>query len=369
MKRLLLLLALLCAPAAFAQDAKPAGETTMSAKFQNGGTETFIRWVRQNLKFPELFYESGDEVRAAVNFTITKKGVVKSVEVRGAVEKVYADELVRVISSSPYWAPAVQNGKPAEWSIMVVFDLCLRKITGPDGVERCYVGDNTVYRTVDRMPAFNGGGPKEFRAWVLSGLDGLQIDTTLRIRVGGVVEHDGRMTGLKVGVPGGKDRLLCDAIERRLNKTPVWWTPGVLQGDTVRVTTVVEMSLNPDSDRVDFVYEDQKSREVADAYLVVEQMPKFRGGDLSQFRQWVMQNVVFPQSLLEARIEGVVVVSFVIDCDGILGLVRILQSPHPELSEEVVRVLVRSPKWEPGSQDGKVVRVKYTLPVDFRMQR
>ena len=83
---------------------------------------------------------------------------------------------------------------------------------------------------------------------------------------------------------------------------------------------------------------------------------------------WVQQNVKFPQIALENGIQGRVVLSFVIEKDGRLTNIQVLQTPDRSLSEEAIRVLSKSPKWSPGKQRNQVVRVKYTLPVDFRVQ-
>ena len=91
-------------------------------------------------------------------------------------------------------------------------------------------------------------------------------------------------------------------------------------------------------------------------------------GDLNTFRNWVQQNVKFPQIALENGIQGRVVLSFVIEKDGRLTNIQVLQTPDRSLSEEAIRVLNKSPKWSPGKQRNQVVRVKYTLPVDFRVQ-
>lgn len=103
-------------------------------------------------------------------------------------------------------------------------------------------------------------------------------------------------------------------------------------------------------------------------FLIAETMPSFQGGDLNTFRNWVQTNVKFPQIALENGIQGRVVLSFVIEKDGRLTNVQVLQTPDRSLSEEAIRVLNKSPKWSPGKQRNQVVRVKYTLPVDFRVQ-
>ena len=103
-------------------------------------------------------------------------------------------------------------------------------------------------------------------------------------------------------------------------------------------------------------------------FLTAETMPSFQGGDLNTFRKWVQDNVRFPQIALENGISGRVVLSFVIEKDGRLTNIQVLQTPDRSLSEEAIRVLSKSPKWSPGKQRNQVVRIKYTLPVDFRMQ-
>ena len=103
-------------------------------------------------------------------------------------------------------------------------------------------------------------------------------------------------------------------------------------------------------------------------FLTAETMPSFQGGDLNTFRKWVQDNVRFPQIALENGISGRVVLSFVIEKDGRLTNIQVLMTPDRSLSEEAIRVLNKSPKWSPGKQRNQVVRIKYTLPVDFRMQ-
>lgn len=104
-------------------------------------------------------------------------------------------------------------------------------------------------------------------------------------------------------------------------------------------------------------------------FLIAETMPSFRGGDLNTFRAWVQENVKYPVEALKNNIQGRVILSFVVERDGSVSNIRILQTPGKTLSEEALRVIAASPKWKPGAQRGQTVRVKYTLPVDFRMTR
>ena len=102
-------------------------------------------------------------------------------------------------------------------------------------------------------------------------------------------------------------------------------------------------------------------------FIKVEEMPKFQGGDLITFRNWVQSKVRYPQIAQENNISGRVLVMFVVERDGSLTNIQVLQTPDSSLSDEAIRVLKTSPKWKPGKQRNQAVRVKYTLPIEFRI--
>jgi len=103
-------------------------------------------------------------------------------------------------------------------------------------------------------------------------------------------------------------------------------------------------------------------------FVIAEQMPTFQGGDLTKFRAWVQSKLKYPQIAQENGISGKVTLQFVIERDGSLTNIQILQSPDRSLADEAVRVLKTSPKWKAGMQRNSPVRVRYTLPVEFRIQ-
>ena len=92
------------------------------------------------------------------------------------------------------------------------------------------------------------------------------------------------------------------------------------------------------------------------------------GGDLGVFRNWVQKQLNYPPIAQENGIQGKVIIQFVVEKDGRLTNVQVLSTPDRSLSEEAVRVLQLSPRWSPGKQRNQPVRIKYTLPVDFRIQ-
>lgn len=104
-------------------------------------------------------------------------------------------------------------------------------------------------------------------------------------------------------------------------------------------------------------------------FLVADEMPLFQGKDLNTFRTWVQSQIRYPAEALKRGIEGRVVLSFIVERDGSVSTIELLQSPDRILSEEARRVVSSSPKWAPGRQNGHLVRVRYMLPVDFSIPK
>lgn len=101
-------------------------------------------------------------------------------------------------------------------------------------------------------------------------------------------------------------------------------------------------------------------------YDVVEQMPSFPGG-ISGLRTYLNQNIRYPAEAQENCVQGRVVVSFVVGKDGHISDVTVLRSVDPSLDKEAVRVIRNMPRWTPGKQGGEPVRVRYNVPVSFRL--
>lgn len=102
-------------------------------------------------------------------------------------------------------------------------------------------------------------------------------------------------------------------------------------------------------------------------------MPEFPGGGLPKLMEFIRQNIKYPQSALQSKLEGRVIVQVVIDKDGSVIQPKILRSINPVLSidnafcEEVLRIISIMPKWKPGSQHEIPVKVKFTFPVRFTL--
>ncbi|MBQ7439463.1 MAG: energy transducer TonB [Paludibacteraceae bacterium] len=112
--------------------------------------------------------------------------------------------------------------------------------------------------------------------------------------------------------------------------------------------------------------EEEEEEEVV--FVVVEKMPEFPGGQQALFK-YLSENVKYPVIAQENGIQGRVICQFVVNRDGSIVDVEVVRSGgDPSLDKEAVRVIKSMPKWKPGQQRGKPVRVKYTVPVNFKLQ-
>lgn len=101
-------------------------------------------------------------------------------------------------------------------------------------------------------------------------------------------------------------------------------------------------------------------------YDVVEVMPQFPGGQIAMLK-YIMENIKYPKQIMEEGIQGRVTVSFIVEKDGRVSNVRLLRSVQPSLDKEAIRVVKSMPKWTPGKHNGKPVRVRFNLPVMFKL--
>ncbi len=113
--------------------------------------------------------------------------------------------------------------------------------------------------------------------------------------------------------------------------------------------------------------EPPKHVEETKVFTVVEQMPMFPGGD-GALMSYLANNIHYPTVAAENGVQGRVVVGFVVERDGSISDVKILRGVDPSLDREAMRVVKNMPHWTPGKQNGSAVRVKYQVPVAFRLQ-
>lgn len=115
---------------------------------------------------------------------------------------------------------------------------------------------------------------------------------------------------------------------------------------------VIKPTVDPDSSKI---------------FGAAEEMPSFPGGEKA-LMQYIKDNTYYPKEMCEGAAQGRVMVGFVINEDGSISDVKVLRSLTPELDEVAVKIVNGMPKWNPGKQNGKAVKTKYTVPVSFRTE-
>ena len=186
---------------------------------------------------------------------------------------------------------------------------------------------------------------------------------------------------VKVHTVADTDFLIEEEVEIQQTQQDVTPPPPPPQVQEVEVLNVVEDEKEVED--IDIQTEDDKDVEVVIAapvetpveeeeeeviFMVVETMPEFPGGQQALFK-YLSENVKYPVIAQENGIQGRVICQFVVNKDGSIVDVEVVRSGgDASLDKEAVRVIKSMPKWKPGKQRGKAVRVKYTVPVSFRLQ-
>ena len=261
----------------------------------------------------------------------------------------------------------VTVGQDAIW--VVGYDENVAEANAKAAEAKVAESDDMPYIIVEKMPTFMGGDLNVFRNWVQSKLQYPKeaMDKSIKGRVicSFVVEKDGSLTDFEV--LQSPDKSLGDEAVRVLKTSPKW-EPGEQRGEKVRVKYTVPIVFEIENNKVTDASapKTQSAAEDGDmAYIKVEKMPTFMGGDLNVFRNWVQSKIQYPREAKEEGLEGRVIFSFVVEKDGSMSEFTVLQSPDKILADEVEHVFKSAPKWVSGEQRGEKVRVKYTVPIVF----
>ena len=163
----------------------------------------------------------------------------------------------------------------------------------------------------------------------------------------------------------------CEAevhyLERELEKRQRFGKAAVVAGLSVGLlgTSQVALAQQPDSLRMDTIEEEVVVEFDGEFFgCIQETLPSFRGGERKMY-EFIQNNLVYPQEAKDASVEGRVFVEFYIEKDGTVCDAKVLRGIGYGCDEEALRVIGLMPKWYPGKQRGKAVRVRYTLPVNF----
>lgn len=132
-----------------------------------------------------------------------------------------------------------------------------------------------------------------------------------------------------------------------------------------------DMEANQDTeyDFTSMMGDDDEEIQEEEVFYIVEDMPTFNGGDpATEFRKYIAQNLRYPEIAAENGISGRVIVQFAVNKTGQVVDAVVVRSVDPALDKEAIRVVMSSPKWTPGKQRGKAVKVLFTFPINFVLQ-
>lgn len=135
--------------------------------------------------------------------------------------------------------------------------------------------------------------------------------------------------------------------------------------EATKTDDVKEKAVTEKADEAEVIVQEPATK--GEAFTVVEQMPEFPGG-MKELMTYLKDNIKYPKAAQDKKVQGRVIVQFVVEKDGTPTEFNVVRSVDPDLDAEALRVLGGMPKWKPGMQKGQVVRVKYTVPVAFRLQ-
>ena len=245
--------------------------------------------------------------------------------------------------------------------------------------------DNPIFEVVEQMPEFPDGGMPALMEYFVKNIKypeaAMKKGTQGRVTVQFVVEKDGSIANAKV--LRGIDPELDKEAVRVISMMPKW-KPGMQKGQAVNVkyTVPVMFRLTEDNTPVKYAPIESKIDEMVvvgyapeeaaspaegTVFEVVEQMPEYPGG-MSAMMAFIGKNIKYPVAAQKAKIQGRVVIQFIVNTEGDIISPKVLRSADPLLDAEAIRLTTIMPKWKPGIQKGQAVNVKYAVPIMFRLQ-
>lgn len=271
--------------------------------------------------------------------------IISNIEAVARTTKEIATEVMQAVDTQP--AKTLKPGTSTE----VVQD----SIIDPS---------ETIFEVVERMPEFPGGIQailKFIADYTQYPVEAQKAKIEGRVITQFVIDKEGFVKNITVnrGVAPSLDK---EAI--RIVKNMPKWKPGTQRGKAVNVRYTLPIMFKLQSPKAPVQKPVMSANGV---YEAVEHMPEFPGG-ISGIMQYLEKNLVYPPEAKKAGKQGRVTVQMVIDREGNVTEVKTLRGVDPSLDKEAIRVVSSMPKWKPGMQKGEAVRVKYTLPIMFRVK-
>src|SRR5690554_6083409 len=304
-----------------------------------GGDGEFLRYISQNIRYPVIAQENGIQGLITATLRFRSDGNIGSVHAKpdSGDEAMLSKEVLRVLTSMPNWekAPSLlvsgkvtdSHSNPLRGASVIIKGTNEGTISDSNGSFQLKVPSKEGSLVI----SFVGYKTVELALNRLSNLNG---ETTTEIPV--------------------VFRLQGDNIEPYAGPTPDNAVVVVGYGSAKAATNIAP----PPPPRRN------SSDEI---FMVVEEQPEFPGGN-EALMKYISDNIKYPADAVSKGIQGRVITNFVVERDGTLTDVQVARGVDPSLDKEAIRLIESMPRWIPGKQRGEVIRVRFALPVVFRLQ-
>ncbi|PJB58516.1 MAG: hypothetical protein CO098_08185 [Bacteroidetes bacterium CG_4_9_14_3_um_filter_41_19] len=304
-----------------------------------GGSEALLDYLMKNLWYPTEAKEAGISGKIYAQFVVEANGTISNEKILRGIGGGCDEEALRVIHGMPVWNPGIQKGVPIRVMRTLPINFSLGEVLP---------SQTKIYLEADSLPEFVGGqnALNEYLMEQVANYEG-RIDTENQqiVDVYFVVETDGSISNVMVKDSIGNE---LDEAAMSIVKNMPAWIPGKIGNTKIRMMMYVP---------VDFI----------SVFTMVELMPEYPGG-MQNLMTFLAANIKYPLLAKQKGIQGSVYVNFVIDTDGSVSNLTVLRGIGGGCDEEAIRVLSKMPKWTPGKQKGKQVRVSYNLSVKFTLE-
>lgn len=327
-----------------------------------GGIPALKRYLDTNLDFP-LVADLAEERLVIVEFVVNADGKPLDPKIIWGQNDTANTAAKKLISAMPKWFPGLNDDLPVSTWVRLPITYYRPVIKGRIESDHAQISSEirqSLYFDIDFPGAVTKatfpGGALGLKTYLAKNLQYPQIAKENGV-VGSVLV---RFTVSKNGVPENflVERGIgagCDEEAIRLLKMMPPWKPATLDGEPIAAKQMIYVPFKLEED------------EFSDVVKMAEKMPSFPEGQAALLR-YLDENIQYPHIAKENGVEGMVVVQMIVEIDGTLSNLQVVKGIGAGCDVEALRVVKLMPKWIPGTQRGKAVRVQFNLPIRFRLE-
>ena len=301
------------------------------------------KYLSENLHYPDPARQIGIQGKVFLKFIVNEDGSIANCAVLKGIGAGCDEEALRVGKGMPAWKPGMHEGKNVKvWtSLPVLFKLEERTLA------------DAVSKLPETKPVATYDCEKYIREHIQYPINAYVKKIQGEVLIGFIVNEDGSISDCNVqnGLGWG-----CDEAALKVVKSMPKWKPGSIDGKSVKSKTYLSVPFYISND-------EKESIEYATVYNYVEQEPS-PGFDIAAY---LKQNVQYPEEATNKKTQGTVIVKFIVNQNGKIYDCRVIKGVGNGCDEEAVRIVKNMPHWKPGKQNGKPVKVYFTLPIIFKL--